>query len=249
MRNFYIWGLFLFVVSVEGIKIASDDGLEMVFDDHDGVRISGLGIDGKTVSGGSSQGGFSALFHGEDDAEFTGPNILVNPSFAGGIDGWASGCNYDDSQHHSAPGSVKVQKSDKHLCLQHYEFKNSTPKVLKISGWSKAEGVTGSADTGYSIGVDFEYEDGTFDYGIYVEFATGTHDWEERSVLFTPKKQLKSFKLYLLFRFSHEGVVWFDDISVASFTRPTLSNGTLEKVSDSLVKQRSFDMDSLLDVS
>jgi hypothetical protein len=88
---------------------------------------------------------------------------------------------------------------------------NAAP--LLISGWSKAAGVTGGADSGYALYVDLVYADGTPLWGQTAQFRTGTHDWEERRVMVFPEKPVKSLTLNCLFR-GHGGQAWFDDVSV-----------------------------------
>lgn len=83
-----------------------------------------------------------------------------------------------------------------------------------VRGWSKAENVNGSADTGYSLYVDIIYTDGTPLWGQTANFRTGTHDWQERELTIVPAKPIKSINLYCLLR-GHTGQVWFDDVAVS----------------------------------
>jgi len=86
-----------------------------------------------------------------------------------------------------------------------------TPLVVR--GWSKAEKVSGNPDGGYSLYVDLIYEDDTPLWGQTVNFATGTHDWEQRELLILPQKPVKSATIYCLFR-GHTGQAVFDDVTV-----------------------------------
>jgi len=85
---------------------------------------------------------------------------------------------------------------------------------LLVTGWSKAQGVSGGPSSGYSLYVDLTYTDGTPLWGSQVRFSTGTHDWERRSFVVLPEKPIRSLSLYCLFR-GHAGTVWFDDIACA----------------------------------
>lgn len=85
---------------------------------------------------------------------------------------------------------------------------------LVVRGWSKAEDVTGGADSGYSLYVDILYADGTPLWGQTANFACGTHDWQSREVLILPEKPVRNLTLHCLFR-GHAGKVWFDDLSVS----------------------------------
>jgi len=89
----------------------------------------------------------------------------------------------------------------------------SAPAPLVVSGWSKAENVSGGRDSGYSIYVDLLYADGTPLWGQTANFSTGTHDWERREVLIHPEKPVRSLTVHCLLR-GHAGQVWFDDVSV-----------------------------------
>jgi hypothetical protein len=84
---------------------------------------------------------------------------------------------------------------------------------LVIRGWSKAEGVTGSTDGGYSLYVDIVYSDGTPLWGQTANFRCGTHDWEQREFVVLPEKPVRTLTLHCLFR-GHAGKAWFDDVSV-----------------------------------
>jgi hypothetical protein len=94
---------------------------------------------------------------------------------------------------------------------------NIAPFIIR--GWSKAENVSGSPDNGYSLYVDIVYADGTPLWGQTVNFACGTHDWEQRQFVLLPDKQVKSLTFHCLFR-GHTGKVWFDDASVEEVPTP-----------------------------
>lgn len=87
---------------------------------------------------------------------------------------------------------------------------------LVIRGWSRAEGVSNSADSGYALYADLTYDDGTPLWGQTANFATGTHDWQMREVVILPEKPVRSLTLHCLLR-GHAGTVWFDDVSVTEF--------------------------------
>jgi hypothetical protein len=84
---------------------------------------------------------------------------------------------------------------------------------LVVRGWSKAENVSGGADSGYSLYADLVYADGTTLWGQTGNFRCGTHDWEQREFVILPDKSVKTLTLHCLFR-GHAGRAWFDDVSV-----------------------------------
>jgi hypothetical protein len=82
------------------------------------------------------------------------------------------------------------------------------PEPIVASVWSKAAGVTGSADSDYALYLDLVYEDGTPLWGQTAAFATGTHDWQRREVIVLPAKPVRSVTVNLLLR-RHGGQAWF----------------------------------------
>jgi hypothetical protein len=90
---------------------------------------------------------------------------------------------------------------------------------LVVRGWSKADSVSGSADSGYSLYLDIVYRDGTPLWGRTANFQCGTHDWQEVSLVLLPDKPVKSVTLHCLFR-GHTGKVWFDDVTLHEVPTP-----------------------------
>lgn len=88
------------------------------------------------------------------------------------------------------------------------------PLPVLVSGWSRAESVSGTADAGYSVYVDIEFTDGDHLWGQTATFDTGTHDWQFRRVVVVPEKPIARLTAYGLFR-GHTGTAYFDDFSVA----------------------------------
>ncbi|MDQ2688540.1 MAG: hypothetical protein M3Y28_11815, partial [Armatimonadota bacterium] len=94
---------------------------------------------------------------------------------------------------------------------QFLTLNQTTAQPLLVTGWSKSDTVSGSADGDYSLYVDLTFTDGTPLWGQTAAFACGTHGWQQRQVLIVPPKPLKSATVYVLFR-HHTGTVWFDDV-------------------------------------
>ncbi len=101
------------------------------------------------------------------------------------------------------------------------KLNQNEPKNLKISGWSKAQNVSGNRDNDYSIYVDCYYNDDTPLYGQTAQFNTGTHDWEYSEKIIEPTKPIKQLYIYCLFR-NHTGSVWFDNISLNEHTETSV---------------------------
>jgi hypothetical protein len=89
-------------------------------------------------------------------------------------------------------------------------------RLLRVSGWSKAEGVTGVVDANYAISCDLAFADGSHHYGVAVApFEAGTHDWQHAEATFelpASAGPLATVSFYLLFR-SHIGTVFFSDVA------------------------------------
>ena len=93
-----------------------------------------------------------------------------------------------------------------------------------ITGWSRAENVSGSKNGDYAIYADVEYTDGTPQWGLNAPFRTGTHEWEQRRLSIFPQKPIKSISIYALFR-NHSGAVWFDDFYAREISGPDSFDG------------------------
>lgn len=90
---------------------------------------------------------------------------------------------------------------------------------LIVHGWSKAEDVTGTPDSGYALYLDLVYSDDTPLWAQVASFSCGTHDWEKRQLVLLPDKPIKSVTLHCLFR-GHTGKAWFDDVVLEESPHP-----------------------------
>lgn len=82
------------------------------------------------------------------------------------------------------------------------------PAPLAIEGESRAVGVSGNPDSGYSLYVDITYQDGSNLWGQVATFPTGTHDWHFSRFVIEPAKPVKSANVHILLR-GHTGTAWF----------------------------------------
>jgi hypothetical protein len=92
------------------------------------------------------------------------------------------------------------------------ELNQKQPAPVLVTGWSKADAVSGAPNPDYALYVDLVYTDGTTLWGQSSPFRVGTHDWERRRVLIFPTKPIRTMTVNALFR-SHSGTAWFDDFS------------------------------------
>ena len=103
-------------------------------------------------------------------------------------------------------GNAKARRG----IVQDVELKQVRPEPIVASCESKAEGVTGTADSDYSLYLDLIYTDGTPLWGQAANFTAGTHDWQRRQVVVLPEKPVKQVSFYMLLR-GHGGKAWFRD--------------------------------------
>lgn len=170
---------------------------------------------------------------------------------ASGAQGWAGypGNHYTlvAGETHSGARSLRCenrQPAETAGASQQVTLHQTEPQPLVVSGWSKAENVSGEPDPGYSLYLDLEYADGSYLYGQVAKFNCGTHGWEQQSLTLQPEKPVKSLTYYVLFR-GHTGTVWFDDVSLKVLE----ADGTSREV----LKNRGFEEEAaqgrLVDVS
>ncbi len=92
------------------------------------------------------------------------------------------------------------------------ELNQLRPTPILVTGWSKADAVSGTLNPDYALYIDLVYTDGTTLWGQSSPFRPGTHVWERRRVLIFPAKPIKAMTVNALFR-NHSGTAWFDDFS------------------------------------
>lgn len=139
-----------------------------------------------------------------------------------GWSGYGLGYTVDEKEKHSGKSSILCEalESPKELgASQTIVLNQSEPKPLLVKAWSKAEGVSGEEDLNYAIYVDLYYTDGSPQWAINAPFSVGTHDWEEKELVINPQKPISTITVYLLFRRTHKGRVWFDDVYLGEIDR------------------------------
>jgi len=163
------------------------------------------------------------FFRLDSAAAASGPQRLQNAGFEENgtepLPGWHFWENgYAVAPGHGRNGGMAIQCSSRDTAGQlgagqTLQLEQTEPIPLIVTGWSRAENVSGPESRGYAIYIDALYMDGTPLWGITSNFSTGTHDWEERRCVLVPEKPLRSITVYALFR-EHTGTVWFDDFTV-----------------------------------
>lgn len=168
----------------------------------------------------------------QTDVDLSGEaQLLTNPSFDTGEpvpekdgkgvqlaewDFWQEGYVIVPGAGRDGSRAIQCTITDKELeygAGQRVELNQEQPYPVVASAWSRAQDVSGSPDNGYSIYLDFIFQDGTAWWAQTAVFSTGTHDWEERQFIAVPKKPIRSVYVYCIFR-DHLGTVYFDDVNV-----------------------------------
>jgi hypothetical protein len=138
---------------------------------------------------------------------------------AGQAAGWqpyGAGYTIDPTTFHQGERSIRCSATgtnEKHGALFDCTLNQTTAGPIEITGWSRAQGVDGIADSNYSLYVDAECTDGSYIYGRNAPFPVGTTGWTTRSVHIDSPKPIRRLSIYALFR-GHAGVAWFDDFDV-----------------------------------
>src|ERR1017187_5753724 len=110
----------------------------------------------RTLSSGATLGGNTVSNPGMETAGSSPP--LANWSLYG------SGYTASTTTAHTGTRSLQcaaTNATDVHGGYQTITLNQTTPKALKLSGWSKAQSVTGSSDSDYSVYLDITYSNGT----------------------------------------------------------------------------------------
>jgi len=157
----------------------------------------------------------SALLHN------TGLEALNGPNPSGWVP-WQSGFRMAPGEGREGSLAAVCQRqagSEQFGLGQSVTLDRTNPTPILFSAWSKAEGVSGSADSGYALYVDVLYTDGTSLWAQNIGFDCGTHGWQKRELLLRPDRPIRSFTVYGLFR-GHDGKVWFDDIAATELHLP-----------------------------
>ena len=102
-------------------------------------------------------------------------------------------------------------------------FDKPVNEPFAISGWSKAQEVSGTPDHSYAVYVDVIHADGSALFGQCAMFATGTHDWERAELVVTPAKPVAELRVYCLLRYAHTGTAWFDDLRIGPVRTPDVN--------------------------
>jgi hypothetical protein len=167
-----------------------------------------------------------------------GDNLLANPDLEAGdatsFTGWNPyelGCSVETTTAHSPTRSARLSttlETDALGLYQRVTLDQTEARPLYVAGWCRARSVTGEEDNDFSIYLDIEYTDGTPLYGQTIPCAVGTHDWVLGEKVVLPDKPIATVSYYVLFRRTHAGSGWFDDLQLREIrTDVTTFDGNL----------------------
>jgi len=145
-----------------------------------------------------------------------GGNAAAASARFAGAEAWELGYEVDAAVAHSGRHSARCVaggETEQHGILFVAHLNQTRPVPIRAECWSKASGVTGNPDGGYSLYLDITYTDGTPLWGQLHPFSTGTHDWEKSVVTVMPAKPIREVRIHGLLR-GHRGTAWFDDFAL-----------------------------------
>ncbi len=132
------------------------------------------------------------------------------------VEPWDNGYEADTTVARSGKVSARTSITDVAAgqCGLTYPVALNQKQPLPFTAvlWSKAQDVSGTPDSNYSLYIDLTYMDGTELWGQIAPFATGTHDWQRRTVTVVPEKPVRDVSFHAIFR-KHTGTAWFDDFA------------------------------------
>ena len=127
---------------------------------------------------------------------------------------WGSGYRYVADRPHGGKACVRCASKTGAAgqgVFQTIELEQTTPKPVKIAGWSRCQGVKGERSYHYSLYVDFTLADGSSWPMQIAAFEPGTHGWQHAETVVTPPKAIRTARFHAFLR-GTDGVVWFDDL-------------------------------------
>ncbi len=181
----------------------------------------------------------SALCPSDGKAQPPAAELLRNGGFeggsgpdgkGGGVPRWDpvdAGYDLDRTYHHGGDQAIRcdsLHPNGRRGASCTVALNQTRPEPILVTAWSKADSVSGTPDSEYSVYVDLDYVDGSELWGQSSAFHTGTHEWERRRVILYPAKPVRSMTVNALFR-NHAGTAWFDDFSAHAMDGDGLFDG------------------------
>ncbi len=129
----------------------------------------------------------------------------------------------DDTVARTGGRSLRCAKDDPGAwvgAVQDVMVDQQAAEPVTISGWLKAQDVTGASDREVSLYGDVLLQSGEWLFGQIAAFEPGTHDWQQATWTVETDRPVRMVRLHCLFRAGHTGTVWFDDIAITVASKP-----------------------------
>ena len=129
---------------------------------------------------------------------YTGPTDYPSAGWKAFLDGYTvdfAGGKQSSRDQSSDTFAIKMSSLDwrrTHAAYQEVWLHQEKPEAVVVSGWSKAEKVSGVTDGGYAIYVDIVFKDGSVKWGYTIPFDIGTHSWQFRAGVIDPDMPIVS---------------------------------------------------------
>lgn len=106
-------------------------------------------------------GGFRMFFHGEEGTAPLDTNLLTNGNLTTSSRGWGGSYTFVENGGRDGKGAICL--TSEKIAFQTYDFSKIEEDSfgIRVSGWSKADGVSGVEDSDYSMYLEVTYNDGS----------------------------------------------------------------------------------------
>ena len=164
----------IFLFAVLGVSygiqpLTTKDGFGLTFSGDKDPSISGVSIDGSSVSESlSNKGGFRFNFLGEDPTVILSDSIIKNGDLTESGNNWRGNGVFEENSGRGGTGAICLTPELQSHQGFTFNASNENAYGVRISGWSKATDADGEEDSDYSLYMDIVYKDGTPDWGITV---------------------------------------------------------------------------------
>ena len=164
----------LSITTVLGIKpLTTGDGFGLTFTDDNNPSIAGVTINGLSASKGVRyNGGFRLSFAGERPTVVLGEEMIKNGDLTSSSAGWNGDGVFEENAGRDGTGAVCLTPKQSYKQVRYFNETNKNAFGVRVSGWSKAEGVNGAENYNYSLYMDIRYEDNTGDFNIAATVIT-----------------------------------------------------------------------------
>ncbi|WP_255427348.1 carbohydrate-binding protein CenC [Serratia sp. JUb9] len=154
----------------------------------------------------------AALLQGMPPQECA-PNLLQNPGFEQGLQGWRGEGAGEDSAAHGGRASLRYHNQD---AARYHTFSQTVAaqpgQAIAFGAWLKGRGLQGAPqDRGASVYIQSFDAQGRFLEGRYPTGIVGNSGWRHISALYRVPRRAARVTLGLYLRRGTTGTAWFDD--------------------------------------